>query len=107
MNRLQEQLGYESTHTYNCIVSGNDDLPAHTIEGSAAMERRLIAEHALYFVVGCTHPQILDILSTYSSFKLEHESATACFILPKRTSQWNARVLHMQCLGMYRPNATA
>ena len=97
---LEQRLGYQFDHTYNCLINGKGGLvPAGTVESAADMHGPL-AKHALYFLSGCRHRQVLEIMNEYASFKMEHATSTACFILPRRKAQWNLRVLHMQVLGV-------
>ena len=95
---LEQHLGYHFDHTYNCLISGKGGLvPASPVE-SAADIHGPPAKHALYFLSGCRHRQVLEIMNEYASFETEHATSTACSILPRRKAQWNLRVLHMQVL---------
>ena len=53
----------------------------------------------LYFLAGNTAKDIAYVLYGYACRKFMFGQTSACFILPRRTAEWNSRVVHMQRLG--------
>ena len=94
---LEYKVNQRFTKMYNCYVKGRDmqyqllhsgELPAPTAD-----------EHALYFLPAMTAKSISHVLHGYANSKLMFGQTSACFILPSRQAEWNARVVHMQKLG--------
>ena len=94
---LEENLQQKFTKFYNCQVAGRD-TPYELLSG-VNRPAPVSDEHALYFLTGNTAKDISHILHGYSDHKLLHGQASACFILPRRTAEWNSRVVHMHNIG--------
>ena len=94
---LEEKTNCKFGAMYNCYVKGRS-TEGHLIQDASTME--FPAEHALYFLAGHSARNVLSILTAYSRHKLHHGESSACFILPKRTAEWNARVIHMKQIAI-------
>ena len=94
---LEEQVQQKFTKFYNCQVAGRE-IPCELLQGSAT-PTAVSGEHALYFLPVSTAKDISHIFSGYSNNKLLYGQSSACFILPRRTAEWNSRVVHMHNIG--------
>ena len=94
---LETKVKQKFTKMYNCYVDGRD-LPCEVLK-NGALPAPTSEEHALYFLTGNTAKDISQILHGYASSKFLFGQTSACFILPRRTAEWNSRVVHMQRLG--------
>ena len=91
---LESHLQHRFTKMYNCQVAGRD-TPVECLTYTGALHPTS-DEHALYFLPAMTSNEIQRIMSSYNHHKLQHGKSSACFILPRRKAEWNARVVHMQ-----------
>ena len=94
---LEEKTNCKFDRFYNCYVQGRSS-PKHLIEDASAVT--FTTGHALCFLAGHSARSVLLTLTAYAKFKLLHGESSACFILPRRTAEWNARVVHMRQIAI-------
>ena len=91
---LEEKANCKFDAYYNCHSAGKSS--EHHVLGDCD-SLTFTPGCALYFLAGHSARSVLQVLSAYAEYKLQHgEQSSACFILPKRTAEWNARVVHMK-----------
>lgn len=107
---LEDKTNCKFTVFYNCYVKERRSagIAEHRLMHLTAEQRssefNFTPGHALYFLAAHSARSILYILTAYAKFKLQHGESSACFILPKRTAEWNARVIHMKQIAVMPVN---
>ncbi len=94
---LEEKTSCTFDTFYNCCCPRKSSIhsPHYMLADGDAVSFR--PGHALYFLAGHSAKNVLRTLSAYANYKLQHgQRSSACFILPMRTTEWNARVVHMK-----------
>ena len=103
---LEDKTNCKFDVFYNCFTKERRSAKIaehrllHLTPEQRTSEFDFIPGHALYFLAAHSAKSVLYILTAYAKFKLQHGESSACFILPKRTAEWNARVIHMKQIAV-------
>ena len=100
---LEDKTNCKFDVFYNCYVQERRSAKTRLLHLTAeqqASEFAFTPGHALYFLAAHSAKSVPYILTAYAKFRLQHGESSACFILPKRTAECNARVVHMRQIAI-------